>query len=65
MKTKNVCRSFISQYVNFNYNRTMWSTNSHVKNCRWGRKRKKSQNASACAGKQTFTKTLNCKTQIE
>ena len=36
MKTKYVCRGFISPYVIFHYNRTMWSTNLHVKICRWG-----------------------------
>ena len=39
MKTKyvcHVCRGLISSYVNFHYNRTMWSTKLHVKVCRWG-----------------------------
>ena len=36
MKTKYVCRGLISLHVNFCNNRTMWSTNLHVKNCRWG-----------------------------
>ena len=36
MKTKYVCRGIISLYVNFPNNRTMWSTNLHVKICRWG-----------------------------
>ena len=36
MKTKNVCRGFISLYVIFHYNRTMWSTSLHVKIFRWG-----------------------------
>ena len=36
MKTKYVCRGLISLYVNFHSNRTMWSTNLHVKFCRWG-----------------------------
>ena len=36
MKTKYVCRALISLYVNFYNNRTMWSTNLHVKICRWG-----------------------------
>ena len=40
MKTKYVCRSHISLYVNFHNNRTMWSTNLHVKFCRWGEKEK-------------------------
>ena len=37
IKTKYVCRGLISLYVNFHKNRTMWSTNLHVKNSRWGR----------------------------
>ena len=40
MKTKYVCRGLISLYVNFHNNRTMWSTNFHVKICRWGEKEK-------------------------
>ena len=40
MKTKYVCRGFISLYVNFHNNKTMWSTNLHVKICRWGEKEK-------------------------
>ena len=36
MKTKNVSRGLISLYVNFHNNRTMSSTNLHVKSCRWG-----------------------------
>ena len=40
METKYVCRSLISPYVNFHYNWTMWSTNLHVKVCRWGEKEK-------------------------
>ena len=36
MKTKYVCRGIISLYVNFHNNRTMWSTNLHVKICSWG-----------------------------
>ena len=36
MKTKYVCRGLIGLYVNFHNNRTMWSTNLHVKICRWG-----------------------------
>ena len=36
MKTKYVCRGLISLYVNFHNNRTMWSTNLHVKICGWG-----------------------------
>ena len=31
MKTKYVCRGLISSYVNFHYNRTMWSTKLNVK----------------------------------
>ena len=41
MKTKYVCRGLISLYVNFHYDRTMWSTNLHEKNCRWGGKGKR------------------------
>ena len=40
MKTKYVCRGLIGLYVNFHSNRTMWSINLHVKNCRWGGKEK-------------------------
>ena len=36
MKTKYDFRGLISPYVNFHYNRTMWSINLHVKICRWG-----------------------------
>ena len=36
MKTKYVFRGLIGLYVNFHNNRTMWSINLHVKNCRWG-----------------------------
>ena len=36
MKTKYVCRGLISLYVNFHNNPTIWSTNLHVKICRWG-----------------------------
>ena len=36
MKTKYVCRGLIGLYVNFHNNRKMWSTNLHVKICRWG-----------------------------
>ena len=36
MKTKYVCRGLISLYVIFHNNRTMWSTNLHVKFCRRG-----------------------------
>ena len=39
MKTKYVCHGFISPYVNFHYNRTMWSTKLHVKICRGERKK--------------------------
>ena len=38
MKTKYVCRGLISMYVNFHNNRTMQSTNLHIKFCRWGEK---------------------------
>ena len=34
--TKYVCRGLVGLYVNFHNNRTMWSPNLHVKNCRWG-----------------------------
>ena len=41
METKYVCRGLIiSLYVNFHSNRTMWSTNLHVKICRWGKRKK-------------------------
>ena len=40
MKTKYVCHGLISLYVNFHNNRTMWSTNLHVKICRWGKRKK-------------------------
>ena len=40
MKTKYVCRGLTSLYVNFHNNWTMWSTNLHVKICRWGGKEK-------------------------
>ena len=40
MKTKYVCRGLISPYANFQNNRIMWSTNLHVKVCRWGEKEK-------------------------
>ena len=40
MKTNYVCRSHINLYENFHNNRTMWSTNLHVKICRWGEKEK-------------------------
>ena len=36
MKFKYVYHGLISLYVNFHNNRTMWSTNSLVKICRWG-----------------------------
>ena len=36
MNTKYVCRGLISLYVYFHNNRTMWSTNLHIKICRWG-----------------------------
>ena len=40
MKTKYVCLGLFSPYVNFHYNRTMWSKSLHVKVCRWGEKEK-------------------------
>ena len=40
MKTKFVFHGLISLYVNFHNNRTMWSTNLHVKFCMWGGKEK-------------------------
>ena len=46
MKTKYVCRDLISLYVNFHNNRTMWSTNLHVKICRWGGGGKEKEPAS-------------------
>ena len=36
MKTKYVCRGFISLYVKFHNNRTMSSTNLHVKKLQVG-----------------------------
>ena len=36
MKTKYACRGLISLYGSFHNNRTISSTNLHVKNCRWG-----------------------------
>ena len=38
MKTKYVVCGLFSLYVIFHNNRTMWSTNLHVKICRWGEK---------------------------
>ena len=40
MKTNYDNRGLISLYVNFLNNRTMWSTNFHVKSCRWGKRKK-------------------------
>ena len=57
-RTKYVCRGLISLYVNFYNNRTMWSTNLHVKICRWG-KRKKSPNEQMTAGLFFFCSTFN------
>ena len=54
MKTKYVCRGLISLYVNFHNNRTMWSTNLHVKICRWGGVRKKSPRADLGGGRTSF-----------
>ena len=36
MKTKYVCRGLISPYVNFHYNRTMWSKKFTCKNLQVG-----------------------------
>ena len=36
MKNKYVCRGLISLYMNFRNNRTMWSTNLHVKKLQVG-----------------------------
>ena len=41
MKIKYVCRGLISLYINFHNNRTMWSTNLHVKIGRWGGEERK------------------------
>ena len=43
MTTKYVRRGLISLYVNFCNNRTMLSTNLHVKICRWGGKGKRAE----------------------
>ena len=43
MKTKYVCRGLIGLYLSFHNNQTMWSTNLHVKICKWGGGRKRSQ----------------------
>ena len=51
MKTKYVWRCFISSYVNFHYNRTMWSTKLHVKICRWGEKEKEPNTLAYRKGK--------------
>ena len=45
MNTKYVCRALISLYENFHNSRTMWSTNLHVKICRWGGKGKRAVNS--------------------
>ena len=45
MRIKYVCRVLISLYVNFHNNRTMWSTNLHVKFCRWGGGKEKEPNS--------------------
>ena len=47
MKTKYVCRGLISPYVNFHNNRTMWSTNLHVKICKWGGGKEKAPKRSS------------------
>ena len=36
MNTKYVCRGLFDLYEKFHNNRTMWSTNLHLKICRWG-----------------------------
>ena len=43
MKTNYVYRGLIGLYVIFHNNQTMWSTNLHVKICRWGEKEKESK----------------------
>ena len=43
MKTKYVCRSLISLYVNFHSNRTMLSINLHIKTWRLGGKEKRAE----------------------
>ena len=40
MKSKYVCRGLVSLYVYFHNNRTMWSTNLHIKLGRWGERKK-------------------------
>ena len=40
MKTKYVFRDLIRLYVNFHNNRTMWSTNLHIKTYRRGERKK-------------------------
>ena len=40
MKTKFVCRGLLRMCVNFHNNRTMWSTNLHVKFLQVGEKEK-------------------------
>ena len=47
MKTKYVCHGLISLCVNFNNNRTMWSTKFLVKICRWGGKGKRADTANS------------------
>ena len=53
MKSKYVCRGLVSLYVYFHNNRTMWSTNLHVKLGRWGEKEKEPRTAK---GKKIFKK---------
>ena len=44
MKTKYVCYSLDSLYVNFHDNRTKWTVTSNTKICRWGEKEKEPKN---------------------
>ena len=45
MKNNNVRRGLINLYVFFQNNRIIWSTNLHVKICRWGEKEKRAENS--------------------
>ena len=47
MKTKYACRGLISLYGSFHNNRTISSTNLHVKNCRWGGEGKRAKTSKA------------------
>ena len=47
IKTKYICRGLISLYVNFHNNPIKWSTNLHVKLCRWRREGKRAQSLSS------------------